>query len=167
VARARPTRRTASKSLVACFPQITHPKKRSFLGAFSETGNVSRAAGIAGITRKTHTNWLKADAVYAEAFDEASEAAADLLELEARRRAHDGVMRVKFHSRSGRPLIDPRTKKFYAEHEYSDTLLIFLLKGLRPDKYREKFEHTGAGGGPIETRVTFGGRFKPSQEARA
>jgi hypothetical protein len=31
--------------------------------------------------------------------------------------------------------------------EYSDTLLIFLLKGLRPEKYRERFEHSGPGKG--------------------
>jgi hypothetical protein len=35
--------------------------------------------------------------------------------------------------------------------EYSDTLLIFLLKARRPAKYRERTiaEHGGAGRGPI------------------
>ena len=46
-------------------------------------------------------------------------------------------------------MIDPRTKQPYLELDYSDTLLIFLLKGLRPQKYRERYEHTGANGGPI------------------
>jgi hypothetical protein len=37
--------------------------------------------------------------------------------------------------------------------KYSDTLLIFLMKGVRPEKYRERFGHeiTGKDGGPIET----------------
>ena len=35
--------------------------------------------------------------------------------------------------------------------EYSDTLLIFLMKGERPDKYKERTstELTGAGGKPL------------------
>lgn len=33
----------------------------------------------------------------------------------------------------------------YIEHEYSDTLLIFLLKGARPEVYRERADvrHSG------------------------
>lgn len=41
---------------------------------------------------------------------------------------------------------------------YSDVLLIFLLKGIRPDVYRERYEHTGADGGPI--------RYEDSGDAR-
>ena len=39
---------------------------------------------------------------------------------------------------------------------YSDTLAIFLLKGGKPDKYRERTstELTGAGGGPVELTDT-------------
>jgi hypothetical protein len=46
-------------------------------------------------------------------------------------------------------VIDPETNKPvtvpYVEHEYSDTLLIFLLKGARPEKYRERADvrHSG------------------------
>ncbi len=167
MATSRSTRRKSCDSPESRFPEITHPKKRAFLGAFCATGNVSRAAELAGITRRTHRNWLEADKVYQAAFADATEEAADRLELEATRRAHDGLIRYKFHSKSGRVLRHPVTKKPYFEHEYSDTLLIFLLKGLRPEKFREKFEHTGAGGGPIETRVTFGGRYKAPQEATA
>ena len=46
--------------------------------------------------------------------------------------------------------------------EYSDTLLIFLLKGLRPEKYRERFEHSGTGpGGAI--RVTYDASMNPPE----
>ena len=33
----------------------------------------------------------------------------------------------------------------------SDTMLIFMLKAARPEKYRDRHELTGAGGGPIKT----------------
>jgi hypothetical protein len=36
--------------------------------------------------------------------------------------------------------------------EYADTLLIFLLKGRRPEKYAH-FEVTGRGGGPVQLQV--------------
>jgi hypothetical protein len=120
-------------------PGISHPKKRAFLAAFAESGNISRAAAAAEIDRRTHTNWLKDDKDYAAAFLEAREHAADTLEELARLRAAAG----------------------------SDLLMIFLLKGLRPDIYRERHEITGKKGKAIETvtRVVFGGRYKPTDEA--
>lgn len=48
----------------------------------------------------------------------------------------------------------------YIEHEYSDTLMIFLLKGVRPGKYRETVqqEHTGT----VAINVTYGTDRTPS-----
>lgn len=37
------------------------------------------------------------------------------------------------------------------EHSYSDALLIVLMKAARPEEFRERYEHTGANGGPIRT----------------
>ena len=39
--------------------------------------------------------------------------------------------------------------------KYSDVLLMFLLNGRRPNKYKQRHEHehTGKGGGPIELRT--------------
>lgn len=131
-------------------------KKAAFLAAFAECGTITRAAEAAKIERHTHSRWVEADPEYAKAFSAASEQAADRLEEEARRRAHDGLLRMKFHQ--GVAIIDPRTLKDqpfydpsfpdgkpYFEHEYSDTLLIFLLKGARPEKFREnvKMDHAG------------------------
>ncbi len=79
---------------------------------------------------------------YREAFEEAQEMACDAFEYEARRRAIEGVKRFKFHN--GKPIIDPETGQPYFEYEYSDTLLIFLLKGAMPEKYRERFERSAA-----------------------
>jgi hypothetical protein len=133
-------------------PRISHPKKAALLAAYAELGNVRRAAAVAGIDRRTHTNWLKDDAVYAEAFADAKEDAVEALEEEARRRAFHGLRRVRF-SHTGKPLIDPLTKQPYVEYDYSDTLLIFQLKALKPHVYRDRIEHTGKNGGPIQTQA--------------
>jgi hypothetical protein len=59
-------------------------------------------------------------------------------EAEAWRRAVEGVER---------PIVSGG-KVVTTVREYSDALLIFLLKGRRPAKYA-RFEVTGAGGGPV------------------
>ena len=52
------------------------------------------------------------------------------------RRAKDGLVKYKF-KRDGTPLEHPVTGEPYYELEYSDTLLIFLLKAARPHKFRD------------------------------
>ncbi len=122
----------------------------AFLAAFSETGNITHAAVASDVGRRTHYEWLENDQVYAAAFVEAGDTAADYLEAEARRRAEEGVRRLKFYK--GEPVINPETGKQYFEHEFSDTLLIFLLKGRRPDIFSERYKHevTGKDGGPLK-----------------
>jgi hypothetical protein len=61
--------------------------------------------------------------------------AADLLEDEAFRRAHQGIDKPVFQ---GKELVG-------VIREYSDTLLIFLLKGCRPDKYRDRVDTRQSG----------------------
>lgn len=128
-------------------PELTGPQ-RAFLAAFAVTGIISRAAAAAEIDRQCHYNWLEASPLYQKAFRLAKEEAADALELEARRRATEGLVRKKF-DRFGKPLIDPDTHQQYVEHEYSDRLLEVLLKAHRPEKFRERFEVTGADGAPL------------------
>lgn len=107
-------------------------KKRAFLASFEELGNVTLAALASGVPRRTHYNWLRDDPDYLEAFHEAQDDAADRLEAEARRRAVDGVEKpVGWYK--GQPGGTVR--------EYSDVLLMFLLKGLRPEKYVEHHKH--------------------------
>jgi len=83
--------------------------------------------------------------LFAAAWDEALEIATGSLELEARRRAQKGVLEPVYY----------KGKKVGAVRKYSDTLLIFLLKAHRPDKYRDNVRHevTGKDGSPIETRI--------------
>lgn len=128
------------------FDYIQHPKKRVFLQAYSRYGNVTKAAEIAGVDRATHYEWIHSDEQYAEAFQQAQEAAADYLEQEAWRRATEGVEQDVFY----------KDKKIATKKEYSDTLLIFLLKGIRPEKYKERnaTELTGPDGGPIKADIS-------------
>lgn len=123
-------------------PRIS--KKKAFLAAFAECGNITRAAEIVDMDRRLHYGWLESDPAYPAAFAGAAEHAADRLEQEARRRAVEGTEKPVFYKGEMCGLIQ----------EYSDTLLIFLLKGARPEKYKERIsaEHTGKGGGPIEVR---------------
>jgi hypothetical protein len=116
-------------------------KKEAFLAAFAQVGNITLAAEIAGIHRRMHYTWLANDPDYAVAFKEAEEEAADRLEHEARRRAVEGTLKPVFY----------QGEECGHIREYSDTLLIFLLKGARPEKYKERVsaEHTGKDGGPI------------------
>jgi hypothetical protein len=106
------------------------PKKESeFLAVLRETGgNVSRACAAIELTRARAYEWRRVDPVFALAWDEAVELGTDELEEEARRRAFAGVDEPVFY----------QGEECGAVRKYSDTLLIFLLKGRRPDKYRER-----------------------------
>ena len=130
--------------------------QKAFLAAYAEVGNITKAAKMAEITRDAHYKWLAndSDGTYVAAFKEAEEQAIEKLEQEARRRAVEGMKRKKFDSK-GNPVIDPETGQQYEEYEYSDTLLIFLLKGAKPEKYRENrnIALTGANGGPVQVQT--------------
>lgn len=131
--------------LETLFHEITDHKKRAFLAAYAHTGRITHAAKSAQVNWRNHYNWLKSDPAYATAFDEAQRMAGDWLEDEAIRRAVEGV-RKPVH--------------YKGEHvddvlEQSDVLLIFLLKGAKPEVYRERYEHTGPKGGPMEIKVVY------------
>ena len=132
-------------------------KKRAFLSAYARLGNITSAAESAKIARRTHYLWMDTDPDYVEAFEQAQEAFADMLEREAVRRAVEGVEQTIFHK--GKPVGKRR--------EYSDTLLIFTLKGTRPDKYKDRqaTELTGAGGKDL--RVEFVSPERPGEAGGA
>lgn len=122
----------------------------AFLASLRLTGNVTRACKAAQIARGAVYELRNKDADFAEAWEDALDEAADVLEAEARRRAHDGLVRKKFEK--GLPVIDPATGEQYYELEYSDTLLIFLLKGARPSKFRDNYsvKHEGRIDGTVD-----------------
>lgn len=116
--------------------------KSEFLSEFARTGNISVACQRTGTARATAYAWRAQDADFAAAWLEAELQATEVLEEEARRRASDGLIRKKFDK--GKPIIDLETGEQYVEREYSDTLLIFLLKARNPEKYRERTDVRGS-----------------------
>lgn len=127
------------------------------IAALAETGNVCSAAEAVGIHRRRHYDWCAADPEYRHAAAVALDKAADVLEREAIRRAHEGVRRYKFTS-SGQPVMwtNPATSEpeHYYEDSRSDLLLIFMLKAARPEKFRERHDVSGDAIRPIV--VTYG-----------
>lgn len=126
-------------------------KQRAFLASFEVTGRITTAAKAAQIDRSQHYEWLREVPGYEQAFKEAGEKAADTLEDEARRRAEEGILEAVHYQ--GKPI--------GAKRIYSDGLMMFLLRGLRPNKYRERrdVELSGPNGGPIEQNLELTVRF--------
>ncbi len=73
-------------------------------------------------------------------WDDALAEANDRLIIEARRRAIEGVPRLRTHKDSLIYITDPETgeKRPLVDVEYSDKLLEILIRGGHPDKYIEK-----------------------------
>lgn len=130
--------------------------KRQFLAAFAVTGMIGKACQIAGCERTTVHRWRKRDAKFAEQFDIAKAEAADALESEARRRAIEGTRRYKF-KRDGSPILHPVTGEVYYESEYSDALLIALLRAYNP-KFRDVGTTINAGATAIAIYLPANGR---------
>lgn len=102
--------------------QVSTPEKERkwyprFLKALGDTGIVSAACQAAGIERTTAYKRRDVDSDFAAAWAEAERLGIEVLEDIATRRALNA----------------------------SDTLLIFKLKGAKPEKYRDnqRIEHTG------------------------
>ena len=110
---------------------IRTPKKRTvFINALCEGWSVRGACDKARMARSAAYRWREEEPEFAAEWDAAIEEGTDVLEDEARRRAM----------------------------EQYDTLMIFLLKARRPDKYKDRnqTEMTGQNGGPMTIRVVYG-----------
>jgi len=164
---------------MALFSHIKHPRKRAFLAAYAACANIKRAAKIAEVSRFTHYDWMEADAEYAAAFrGRATDLGGDAAEDEATRRAEVGVL--EYVVSRGQlvmiPVLDPETglpamaetidfatgevtlkpkMKPLMKRKFSDRLLMARLKALKPAKYGDKTEITGAGGAPVSIRIKF------------
>ena len=105
----------------------SNKRANAFLTAYAELGDLAKAVRASGVPRQNHYHWLRWLDGYKDAFTQAEVIAADVMESEAFRRAVDGVEKP-VHYKGER--VDTVT-------EYSDTLLIFKLKGARPEKYKD------------------------------
>lgn len=116
-------------------PKCDYDAMRRFLEVYSKIGNASRSCEIVGISRATYTQWVKKEPGFQQLFEEAKEEAGNWLEYEAWRRAVEGVDKPIYY----------KGEKVDTVKEYSDSLLMFLLKGTKPEKYRDRVEHTVKG----------------------
>lgn len=108
-------------------PHLAKGRKREataqFLEALAEGYSVASAARHATVARTTLYRWRLQSPTFAEHWEQAIESGTDRLEDEARRRAVEGVERPVF--RGGEVVGHVR--------DYSDTMLMFLLKARRPE----------------------------------
>ena len=111
--------------------QQTERQKEQFLDALRVTGHVTTAADQLHINRGTFYRWLELDNNFREQYlaskHLADEVLADRLEVEAIKRAEGK----------------------------SDLLMMFLLKGLRPGKFRESNPGVQITG-PVQINVRYG-----------
>lgn len=115
---------------------IRTPEKRiEFLGALAACGNVTEACRTIAVARNTMYLWKSQDADFAAEWDRFLVMGAEILEDEAIRRAREGYDEPVFYKGEMTGTI----------RKYSDTLLIFLLKGAMPTKYRENIDMTSKG----------------------
>ena len=106
------------KKTVALTLANTEEKRRLFIDALQNSGNIRASCRPAGISRSTAYVWRNKWATFAAEWDEALEDACDVLEAEARRRGMS----------------------------ISDRLLMFLLKAHRPEVFGDKQEVKISGG---------------------
>lgn len=120
--------------------QISTPYKptvweAAFLRVLARRGNVSEACKQADINRGTAYARREAEPEFDRLWKEAEKQASDSLEEEAWRRATEGVEKPIFY----------KGEQVGTVKERSDGLLMFLLKGNKPDKFKERTDITTDG----------------------
>lgn len=106
----------------------TARRDHRFLETLADSGNVSQSARVAGYSRWAVYKWYREDSAFAAAWRDALDSALDALEAEARRRALEGVQEGVFYQGT----------RIATVTKYSDSLLMFLLKAHRPEKYKDR-----------------------------
>lgn len=107
---------------------LAKKKRRVFLGVLAKCGRVSEAARACGYTdTSTLTAYRRNDEEFAEEWDHAIESASHQLEEALISRAVDGVAEPVFY----------KGKIVGYKTNFSDTLGMFFLRGMKPGTYRD------------------------------
>ena len=133
--------------------RLSIERRRIFLRSFASRGIVLEGCRAAGVSRSTVEKWRENSEWFDELYRIAIEEAADRIEAEAFRRAVDGYDEPVIYQGMVTSVIDPETgeQRMLTVRKYSDTLMQTMLKGARPEKYRDnhKVEVSGTGGGVL------------------
>jgi len=110
--------------------------KHAFLESYAQWANITEACKCSGIARSTFYVWQEHDPKFAFAVQQAGEQATERLEKEAYRRATEGTPYKRTSYWHGEPVgTDEKI-------EYSDQLMMLLLRARKPEIYREKLDVT-------------------------
>ena len=115
--------------------QPVEVRRAVFLALLPHVGTVSEACRLAKLSRETIARWKRDDPEFATALKEAQDLAFDALEDSMYRRARFGVPVPIF----------VKGEKVGERREYDTPAGIFLMKGARPERYRDRVsaEFTG------------------------
>ena len=107
--------------------RLTPEKREAFLQRLELTGNISEASDTVGISRMAAFELRNADPDFDAAIIDVMERVTDRLERKIRERAENGTAKGVWY----------RGERCGEEIEHHDVLAMFMLKGARPDMYRE------------------------------
>ena len=107
----------------------------TFLSAIMQGSSVTQATNLAGVHLTLPYKRRVSDEAFRKAWYDAAEIGTELMEQEAARRAYHGTLKPVFY----------KGVECGYVREYSDTLMMFLLKGRRPEKYRDNIEDGNRG----------------------
>ncbi len=108
-------------------------EKNKWLNEFIQRGSIAATCKARKISRQTFYDWTKQDTEFKRVFeDEARPMTTTLLEDEAYRRAMQGVPKGIYY----------KGCKIATEKEYSDTLLVMLLRANCPQRYKNFVDTT-------------------------
>lgn len=130
---------------MANLTKFTAQKRDVFMDVLSRGGSVTKAARAAGISRVRAYQVRDEEPDFAARWDAAWTEGTETIEDEGIRRATEGVVKEKGVYHRGALVATE------VEINYSDTLMMFFLKGRKPETYRDNvsLEHTGKAGGPL------------------
>lgn len=132
--------------------RMSWEKRRLFLRAFAQRGIILEGCRIAGVSRGAVEHWRETSEWFQELFLIAVEEAADRIEGEAFRRAVDGYDEPVIYQGLPTMVTDAQTGESHQlfVRKFSDPLLQTLLKGARPEKYRDNHKvDIGTSGGGV------------------
>ena len=142
------------RSLAMRALERTATKQSAFLKALEELGTIHAACLASRVGRRTVYDWVE-NKRFADAFQLARDAAADVLEAEARRRGMEGVAEPVFFQGA---VVGHITR-------YSDACLMALLSAYRPERFARrragKARRSAPGDRPCVLRQDLIWKWKP------